>query len=365
MTSSNIAIIAAAGSRKTSFIVEDALCQLHKKILIVTYTIENVNLITRYFIDICGFVPGNIKIKSWFSFLLHDFARPYRNYLYPEKRIENISFVQGVSVPYVPETNVKAHYFQDGNMIYTDKVAKFSIRCNEQTKQNLVISRLEKIYDCVYVDEVQDLAGYDLEILELLMASVIKITVVGDTRQATYFTNCSPKYKKYKGKNIVNIFQEWAERNICQLEYRNDCYRGNAAICEFADRLYPHLPKTNSMNTTVTGHDGIFLIGRRLLREYVERFNPTILRERKDSNTLGLEATNFGLSKGQTFDRVLIFPNGPMVKFIENDCDGQLTDKTRANFYVAITRARYSVAIYVEKDLPSRLITRLEDNHLR
>jgi DNA helicase-2/ATP-dependent DNA helicase PcrA len=360
---SSKAIIAAAGSRKTSYIVEDALCRCSEEILIVTFTIENLSLIKRYFIERVGHVPGNVKIQSWFSFLLQDGVRPYRNVLYPEHRVETICFVQGMSAAYVPETNVESHYFFEKNKIYTDKLSKFSIRCNEATQQNLVIKRLEGIYDHIYIDEVQDLAGYDLEILELLFRSCISVTVVGDTRQATYFTNCSPKFKKYKGKNILSIFELWESQRLCTIEFRNDCHRGNAAICEFADRLYPDLPKTISKNQQETGHDGVFIVGSKLLKAYVDRFNPMVLRERIDSNTLGHAAMNFGLSKGQTFDRVLIFPNGPMVKFIEKDCTGTLADKTRANFYVAVTRAKYSVAIYIDKDMPSRILSSLTDDH--
>jgi len=365
MSPSNKVIIAVAGSRKTTFIVEDALQQMGRRILVLTYTIENLNLIKRYFIDKFGCVPSNIKIQSWFSFLLQEMVRPYRNHLYPDRRVESICFISGgVSVPYIPERNIRDHYFFGGDKIYTDKISKFSQRCNEATGGNLVIKRLENIYDAIYIDEVQDLAGYDLEILELLMKSKINITAVGDTRQATYFTNCSPKFKKYKGKNIIHIFQEWQQKGFCDIEFRNDCYRGNSAICDFADKLYTDLPKTISKNTTTTDHDGVFIVGKKLLSEYVKKFKPTVLRERIDSNTLGLDAMNFGLSKGQTFDRVLIFPNGPMIKFIEKDCSGALTDKTRANLYVAITRARYSVAIYIDKEMASRILTPLSDQHL-
>lgn len=362
---SSRAILAAAGSRKTSFIVQDSLRRSDSRILIVTYTIENLQLIRRYFVDHIGYVPSNIKIQSWFSFLLQDAARPYRNYLYPERRIETICFISGgISVPFIPERNVKNHYFFEGANIYTDKLSKFAVKCNYATRDNLVIRRLEAIYDCIYIDEVQDLAGYDLELLELLIESTIDVTVVGDSRQATYFTNYSPKFKKYKGRNIVNIFQEWKDLGKCIIEYRNECYRGNAAICEFADTLYPDLPKTVSMNSTVTGHDGIFIVGKKLIKKYVDKYKPVVLRERIDSNTLGFEAMNFGLSKGQSFDRVLIFPNGPMMKFLERDCSGPLTDKTRANFYVAITRARYSVAIYIDKEMQSRILTSLSEDHL-
>ena len=57
---------------------------------------------------------------------------------------------------------------------------------------------------------------------------------------------------------------------------------------------------------------------------------------------MGLKAINFGVSKGRTYPRVLIFPTKPMVKYLrtKNPADGGDLSK----FYVAVTRAQYSVA---------------------
>jgi DNA helicase IV len=53
---------------------------------------------------------------------------------------------------------------------------------------------------------------------------------------------------------------------------------------------------------------------------------------------------NFGESKGLSFDRVLIYPTKPFIDwFINNESD--LVETSRSKLYVAITRARYSVAI--------------------
>ncbi len=68
-------------------------------------------------------------------------------------------------------------------------------------------------------------------------------------------------------------------------------------------------------------------------------------------NNANEQEFNFGMSKGLGFDRVLIFPTTAIVKFLK---DGKLTKTAKgkeqpafnlAKFYVALTRARYSVAI--------------------
>jgi DNA helicase-2/ATP-dependent DNA helicase PcrA len=70
-------------------------------------------------------------------------------------------------------------------------------------------------------------------------------------------------------------------------------------------------------------------------------------------NTKGINKSypvvNFGLSKGQSFDRVLIFPTNNMRSWLTNNHQN-LAPKTRAQFYVGVTRAKYSVGIVYNFD---------------
>jgi hypothetical protein len=69
------------------------------------------------------------------------------------------------------------------------------------------------------------------------------------------------------------------------------------------------------------------------------------MRYRIDTNTLGYPAINFGIAKGRTYDRVLIFPTANMKKYLKTKDVGDAGDI--AKFYVAVTRAKYSVAFVV------------------
>ena len=92
----------------------------------------------------------------------------------------------------------------------------------------------------------------------------------------------------------------------------------------------------------------------RYVEAYMRAFEPQTLRyDRKTKNVPGAPI-NYGASKGLTFERTLIFPNGPLRKFL-------LTGDPRdagsiAKIYVAITRARQSVAIVIKDDSISPLI---------
>ncbi|GAB6989894.1 DEAD/DEAH box helicase [Paenibacillus pini] len=349
----NSVFIAAAGSGKTTFIVDDAISNPDKKILILTYTIENLIEIKKCFVKKLGFIPKNIKIQSWFSFLLQECARPYQNFIYDKKRIESIAFVEGRSARYVKQSDVERYYFQRGNLIYTDKISQFSCICNERSN-GFVISRLEKIFDCIYIDEVQDLGGWDLELLVLLFRSTVQMVLVGDNRQTTFKTNYSAKNNMYLGEKIINFFFMCEKRGICTVRFLKECHRSNQLICNFSDSLFPLMPKTISNNFKTTGHDGIFTIKMNDATTYVEKFKPMVLRHDKRSKFTSENIQNFGLSKGQTFDRVLIIPTKPIKDFLLKG--KALEGESRAKFYVAVTRARFSVAFLMnEKPLSEEI----------
>jgi DNA helicase II / ATP-dependent DNA helicase PcrA len=343
-------VLAAAGSRKTTFIVEESLRYADNKILLLTYTIDNFKQICEYIVGRNGSIPTNLKVCSWYSFLLTDAARPYQNFLYDKDRISSIYFTEGRSAHFVPKSDVARYYMSSDRRIYTDKIAEFACVCNEKSN-GFVIGRLENLYDQIFIDEVQDLAGYDLDFLRLLLQSKISVTVVGDSRQATYFTNCSPKNRKFKGRNIGNLFKHWEQCGLVEITERNECYRCNQIICDLSDKLYPDMTTTISRNDERTGHDGVFKVCEQGLKYYIDTYNPKILRDSRKTDTKNLPALNFGLSKGQTFERVLIFPNGPIKAYLRDRDASRLKDKTKANFYVGLTRAKHSVVFFDDGDM--------------
>ena len=141
---------------------------------------------------------------------------------------------------------------------------------------------------------------------------------------------------------------DWfSERSgVCTMDSRALSYRCNQAICDFADAIFPEMPPTKSINVTATAHDGIFRISPAEIPAYVAQYQPlTVLRHDKNTDTAGLPAMNFGVAKGRTFDRVMIFPTRPMIQYL-HDLDPTAL-KEREKLYVAVTRARYSVAFVV------------------
>lgn len=97
---------------------------------------------------------------------------------------------------------------------------------------------------------------------------------------------------------------------------------------------------------SVTGHDGLFMVPRLLVRDYVGLYAPAVLRYDVRTDCGGHAALNFGDAKGKTFDRVLIFPNGPLKSYLSSGDIRKI--KSPPKYYVAFTRARFSVAFAYE-----------------
>ena len=354
MPLNNRVIIASAGSGKTTTIVDEAYRDSTRKAAMITYTNNGRDEIITTAHTRFGCVLPHVTISTWYAFLLRHFVRPYQNCVY-EPRVTGIHFVNGRSVPYVPATSIRKHYFSKPDLMYVDKVSKFAKLVIEKT-DSLPLKRFEQIFDRLFIDESQDLAGYDLDLIEMLLKSSVEITLVGDHRQATYSTNIAARNKKYGGSNIVLKFQEWERDGLCEVGYQNYSHRCVQAICDFADQFHPEAPKTESRNIKVTGHDGVFSVRKEQVPLYMQTYNPQPLRYSRATKDILGNPINYGNAKGMTFERTIIYPHIPLKKFLRT---GDINDagKEVAKIYVAITRARQSVAFVVDDKSLSRGLT--------
>lgn len=351
----NKVIIASAGAGKSTFLVNEALktATSGKRILITTFTEACRDEINVKIIKENGCVPPNLYVITWFSFLIKHWIKPYQGCLfdYEVKGMLLCSSKSGVKpykvagrTIYWGEKDFRQHYFSSDFKLYSDKMAKLSLRCDEKSSGK-VITRLASCFDEIYVDEVQDLAGYDLEILQTLFRSPIKITLVGDPRQATYSTVNTEKNAKYKKAAIVNFFDDKAAGVIVDDKMLNENFRCFHEINDFANKLYPDFAPSVSNVREISGHDGVFLLPAKLLSHYLEKYTPVQLRWDKRRNVdERYPVFTFGTSKGLTFERVIVFPTEPMLKWFENN-NAALTNDSRAKLYVGLTRPVKSVAI--------------------
>lgn len=366
----NILFIAAAGSGKTTFLINEAIKRKDEKVLILTYTEVNEYEIKKKFIKKSKSIPSHVTIQTWFSFLIQHGVKPYQgsfNDLLFDKKIMGMilndgslgikfilkKFGKKIPIPFKEDGEFEKHYFTGSNKIYSDKLPKFVVKADDKINGE-VISRISRIYNHIFIDEVQDLAGYDLDIIKKLFASNSEIILVGDPRQVTYLTHHESKYGKYKDGRIKDFIE-----NECKKGFKftideaslNNSHRNNKEICYYSGKLYEKQfvavepCQCEDCRSYQIEHEGIFLVRPKDVEDYLQSFNPVQLRWNvtKKVNT-ELPVFNFGESKGKGFDRVLIYPTEEMNNWVYENATA-LAFSTRAKFYVAITRARYSVAI--------------------
>lgn len=372
----NRLVIAAAGSGKTSYLVSEALDNPNRRVLITTFTQANEAEIRKKIIEECKCIPSHITVQTWFSFLLQHGVRPFQGALL-DRRIRGLILVSGQSavkyyskigpVLYKEATELEYHYFSPDLQIYSDKLAKFVFRCNEKS-DGRVIKRLEKLFSHILVDEVQDLAGYDLELIRLFLGSACSVELVGDPRQVTYTTHWEHRFKQYSNGRIKEFIEKECTGLDCLIEERflNRTHRNNEPICGFANALYPQFEPCEPSDEAKrridpAGHTGVFLISYEDAEQYLETFRPMQLRWSKTTPVnSSYPVMNYGDAKGLTFPRVLIYPTGPVRDYLE--CGKSLYklpkkggvpySATVAKLYVAVTRAIHSVAFVCDTDHP-------------
>lgn len=361
---SNRLIIAAAGSGKTTYLVNSALKIREQKVLITTFTEANEGEIYKKFIELHGSVPHNVIIQTWFSFLLEQGVRPYQSFLF-DREITGLALVNQRSglrfgnkkrPVYWSEKYTQNYYFNGMGQIYSDKLSKFVCRVNERS-DGLVIDRLRRVYPNIFIDEVQDLAGYDLSLVKLFMQSDSNLIMVGDPRQVTYHTHQETKFEKYSDGQIERFIQDECKGIPIDVDKESlrISHRNRKEICDFANQLYPDMEPCGYDEQEPVEHEGVFLVYEDDVDEYLKRFSPIQLRDKVTVKVnSNYAAMNFGNAKGLTFDHVLIYPTNPMLEWIK-DHSSPLKSESRSKFYVAITRARYSVGIVINKKLKVKI----------
>ena len=348
MQLNNIVIMAAAGAGKTHDICKEVIENAkttNKKILITTYTNKGIESIEKeYKKQNNGVIDKNVVILSWFQFLLRELVKPYQSSILNKINIINsIDFNHQYGYINFNPRETSKHYMLNNNIL-SNTVSEFAKDSNIKSNKK-VMQRLEEIYSHIYIDEIQDLAGEDIEILNLFFNSKVQIQCVGDVKQSTYTTYNAKKNKKITGIHLIDFFKELERKGIITLQFNNKTKRFGREICEFSNSI------CNDKNNRIESdkiykeeNQGVYLLDKKDFENYFKIYKPTILKFNAKTK-IDYDSLNFGQCKGMTFDRVAIFPNNKYKEFLKN---GTSLDSP-CKYYVSATRARYSIVFVVEK----------------
>lgn len=342
----NVLTLSVAGGRKTQGIVDHcAVLPAERRALIVTFTKSNQSeLVERIERQVADNVE--VSVWGWYTFLLRDFARPFFPFMFAGRKIEGFNFE---GRPYRKASGIR-RFLDANNNVYACELGRLANELVDKSNGAL-IHRLECIYDEILIDEIQDLSAHDWHILEALLSTSIDIKMVGDIRQSVLSTNPrSSMNKRYKYSDSIHWFRNQEKRGNLKIVEISNTWRCHQDIADFSDSIFPadrDFSKTRSLNTLETGHDGIFLVRERDAQEYLCRYVETqCLRHSASSGKkYDFDFMNFKVAKGRTFERVMIVPTKPISNFIRDNV--HLESTPACAFYVAVTRAKQSVAILI------------------
>ena len=365
-------VLASAGAGKSRLIVKQSLRRINlgEKVLILTYTEKNQEELVKKFCKLCSFVPAAVTIKGWFSFLLEDVIRPYQTCLFQD-RIPGINFnsvdphkKNGRNIPGRGE-NYNGNYnpihfltIKEGRA-HTTYISKLAVRVVSLTGGKPIL-RLCEIYQTACIDEVQDLIGWDFEIIRAISKSCIgKFSCVGDFRQTLYSTHPTTKNPKTNNEKLER-FRDFGFR-VQQLSVSWRCIQKILDLADLVhkgDDIYdPTVSRLGRIDPDFADHLGVFVVKQDEVSAYLEKYQPIILRNNKITQKElcdGRKVFNFGEAKGMEFNRVLICATDKHKAFLAGKkrvFDSDRTDKAKNTLYVAITRAKFSVAFLCDGDI--------------
>lgn len=333
-------IFSVAGSGKTSLIINSL--DIENRSIIITYTNNNLINLREKIIDKFDFFPENIRLYSYFTFLYSFCYKPFLSWKIRAK---------GLNWDFPPKWTMRLQrsdikYFLDASKrLYHNRLAKLL------DQEGILLDlnhRLEKYFDNIFIDEVQDFAGHDFNLLSSICQSDLKIILVGDYFQHTFDTsrdgavnkNLHVDYEKY-----INRFKKMGV--TVDFNTLSNSYRCSPTVCDFiSDKLGIEISSHRSDKTSVG------LVEDQTTIE--EKFNcgNTVKLFYEEHHKYPCYSQNWGASKGQDkYEDVCLVLNGTSYRLLKADKLHELNPKTKNKLYVACTRARNDLYLVPDKSL--------------
>ncbi|WP_290438140.1 UvrD-helicase domain-containing protein [Aeromonas caviae] len=334
-------VFAVAGSGKTSSIID--LLVADSRCLLITYTENNTHHLKHSVIRKFGCIPDGIKIYSYFNFLYSFCFRPICGH---EIKTKGINFDYPLP-QYAQRTSKKllAHYVDKNKRLFSNRIAKLLIEFNAIPE---ILQRIEKFFDLVCIDEIQDFAANDFNLLCALVEANVNIRLVGDFYQHTFDTSRDGNIQN----SLHDSFPQYCNKLeksgfIIDLTSLSNSYRCSPSVCLFVHKHLGIVIESHRKDLTAVKFiedddeiDGIFKD-----KSIVKLFF-------KGSNTYHGNTANWGNTKGlDHFQDVCVVLNPTTLKSYEENTLENLSPTTKNKLYVACTRAKGNLYFIAEKKL--------------
>ncbi|MFI3063544.1 TGBp1 family protein [Streptococcus suis] len=335
-------IHAVAGSGKTTKIIESIDPQ--KRNLILTYTDTNQNTIRAKLIDKFGYIPESTFIFGVFEFLYSFCLVPYLG-----KRQKGINF------DYETQGRFDNNSIDTTGRIIQNQLSKSLLRGfliykrNNIQFDNSYLERIDKFFDCVFIDECQDFESDDFDWLLSLSKLSADVLLLGDFYQKTFKTS----RRGNKGKGIHSSFENWL-KVISDSGFKIDLsslsksYRCPKIVCDFiVESLDIKISSQKKENPTtkimfIDSQDKIesIMTDDSIMKLFYQKFYD-----------YDCKSQNWGDSKGSEYENVCVVLNPKTYKLFDSGRLSDLSTQTKSKFYVACTRTRGNLYFVKQSDL--------------
>lgn len=329
-------IFAVAGSGKTRSIVEQI--EPSRRSLVITYTTNTENDLRR---RIANKLSGTaaVTVETYFSFL-NRFC--YKPFLQASMRSRGISFsAPSHTSSRMPLAN-RLRYMH-GDRVYHCRMAKLlTVKgCLTELRE-----RLDRYYDDVYVDEVQDFGGHDFNFLLELASARARFRLVGDYYQHTFATSHDGNVNKSLHYDYAAYRQRFAKAGFyIDTTTLGASHRCGPAVCD-------HITKTLGIEIAPANATSVQVEVVETQTE-VDRLHsdPATVKLFLEQHWLyGCHSHNWGACKGlDHYQNVCVVLNPTSWALFSRGELAQAKPMIRNKIYVAFSRARGNLFIAPEK----------------
>lgn len=328
---------AVAGSGKTTRLVSSI--DSNKRTLILTYTTANIENIKRKVINRFGYIPEVVTVSPYFSFLFSFCLRPF---LSDRLQIEGINY-KHIDNSYTPQTSIN-HYMNYGHRIWSARIVKAIISYGFT---EALIARINKYYDCVFIDEVQDLASRDFDFLKILCQTSLDVEIIGDFFQHTYDSSKDQNYRS----GLFNNYNEY-RKTLFSFGYSDHpyqlshSYRCSKSLCEYVtENLGIQIGSHNNNQTDIR-----FIDNESACIEVLR--DPEIIKLfYSEHYKYNCASRNWGECKGEDdYNDVCVVLNKKSYTLYSKGALSTSAPITKNKLYVAMTRARGNV-YFIPEDI--------------
>ena len=331
-------IFAVAGSGKTTHIVNSL--SREKRSLLITYTIANYeNLYKRIIRKFNGEWPNNIVLMRFFPFL---YGFCYKPFLSDAVKARGIIYESNPN-RYAKKTDRK-FYITENGYLYSNRI---SLLLEVMQTIEDIKDRISKYFDELIIDEVQDIAGRDFNLLEKIMEANVNQLFVGDFYQHTFDTSRDGTVNANLFESKKNYEKRFTDKGfVCDSDTLIKSWRCNPDICKF---ITDNLGIEMHSNKNCTGTESISIVSDSAQKKLIMD-NPEIVKlHYKKAASFGNGHYNWGETKGQDqYNDVCVCLNKTTAKAYSAGELSMLKPATRNKLYVAITRAHGNVYFTTE-----------------